>query len=92
MSRKKSLLVPRGGASETARFSVTIDAQLLAQLRDLESKAEAVGFALPVTALIEERVREIVRDAGRELSTLGLNPASGAKAPEAARAEGAQHE
>lgn len=75
MTRKKSILVPRGGANETARFSVTVDAELLVQLRELERRAESAGFALPVTTLVEDRLREIVRDACRELSTLGLTPA-----------------
>ena len=84
MTRKRSILVPRSGTSATARFSVTIDADLLERLRDLERRAERAGFALPVTTLIEERIKEIVRDASRELSTLGLNPAASAPADAAA--------
>ncbi len=86
MTRKRSILVPCSGTSATARLSVTVAADLLSQLRELERRAERAGFALPVTQLIEERVREIVRDASRELDRLGLNPASApadaAKQPE----------
>ncbi len=84
MTRKKSILVPRSGASATARLSITIDAELLDQLRERERRAEAAGFALPVTQLIEERVREIVRDASRELDRLGFNAAASAPADAAA--------
>lgn len=75
MTRKKSILMPAAAAQRTARFSVTVDAQLLDQLREVERAAERAGLTLPVTTLVEDRLREIVRDARRELDHLGSNPA-----------------